>query len=697
MQPGRVVIYRERGRLALGVVTKPADATSSAVRFVGETDKPRSLPRDRIVFAGPWTLPADLPRAEREAELQELRARIEHHADGIDLEALWELLDDHDAGDLDWRELAEFVISPDDPLALAGVLAALWNGSVYFRERRGGTKGGGTFARRDAESVEALLRQQDQEREKRRAEQTFLDWVATRLARSDRSAAPDSADPSALPADGRPLLALIQGLALYGEGYEKRADAVRLLRQTDFEGRGQPWHVAFDLLVRLGVWHPDQELSVLRYHIPTRFSEQTMQAAASLPPFAATDLPSDERDACEDLTGLKTFTIDDEDTCEIDDALSLTEQDGAPVIGIHIADAGHFAHPGSLLDKSALARGTSLYLPSGTFPMLPPLVGEDKASLRAGALRPALSFFVQVDPAGRLHPLRITRSLVRVTRRLSYAEADRLMDDTDAAEYGPTLRRLADLANKRREQRLAHGAILIDADEVKVKAAGGHVSLSLLSHASPARALVSECMIMANEAAARYCETHDLPALYSSQAPPDDPLPDRSELPSRRSFVHAARRLMQPARLGTTPEAHAALGGPVYTQATSPLRRYTDLQMHHQIKHHLACGAALFSHGQLQVVAASAQAAIVDARRCERESTRYWELRWLEGQRGRTVDAEVVRIQHRRLLIELDETLLVVPLNNAPAVPLGTPVRVTIDRVDARRDALAVKFVEAGR
>lgn len=697
MQPGCVVIYRERGRLALGVVTRPADAASAAVRFVGETDKPRSLPRDRIVFAGPWTLPADLPRAEREAKLQDLRARIESHATDVDLKALWDLLDGHDAGDFDWRELAEFVVSPDDPLALAGVLAALWDGSVYFKERRGGTKGGGTFARRDAESVEALLRQQDQEREKARAEQTFLDWVAGRLARSARPTGPDAADSPALPADNQPLLTLIQGLALYGEGYEKRADAGRLLRRTGFEGRGQPWHVAFDLLVRLGVWEPDQELSVLRYHIPTRFSEQTTQAAASLPTFSEDDLTPAERASLEDLTGLETFTIDDADTCEIDDALSLTDRDGSPVIGIHIADAGHFARPGSPLDKSALARGTSLYLPSGTFPMLPPLVGEDKASLRAGALRPALSFFVRVDPAGRLQPQRITRSLVRVTHRLSYAEADRTLNDGGPAAYGPTLRRLADLTRQRREQRLAHGAILIDADEVKVKVVGGHVSVSLLSHASPARALVSECMIMANEAAARYCRTHDLPALYSSQAPPDDPLPDPSELPSRRSFVHAARRLMQPARLGTTPEAHAALGLPVYTQATSPLRRYTDLQMHHQIKHHLAGGAPLFSHGQLQVVAASAQAAIADARRCERESTRYWLFRLLEDQRGRTVGAEVVRIQHRRLLIELDETLLVVPLNNAPALPLGTPVRVAIDRVDARRDTLVVKFVDAGR
>jgi exoribonuclease R len=117
--------------------------------------------------------------------------------------------------------------------------------------------------------------------------------------------------------------------------------------------------------------------------------------------------------------------------------------------------------------------------------------------------------------------------------------------------------------------------------------------------------------------------------------------------------------------------------------------------MHHQIKHHLAHGGALFQEGQLQVVAASAQAAIGDARRCERESTRFWLLRLLEGRQGEVVSGQVVRAQYRRLFVELDETLLFVPLNNAPPLPLGTPVQVSLNHINARRDTLSVKLVDS--
>jgi exoribonuclease R len=125
------------------------------------------------------------------------------------------------------------------------------------------------------------------------------------------------------------------------------------------------------------------------------------------------------------------------------------------------------------------------------------------------------------------------------------------------------------------------------------------------------------------------------------------------------------------------------------------LRRYLDLQMHHQLKHHLQHGKPLFDEGQLQIVAASAQAASTDARRCERESTRFWLLKFLEAQKGQIVSGQVVRERHRRLFVELDETLLVVPLNNAQSLPLGTPVRLNIHQVDARRDAISLRLVEA--
>ena len=679
MQPGAVVVYRERGQLALGIVQKIGPSGKGSLELLGEGDKKQTVSRDRIFLDCRATLPLDQSSADRKRRLAELRETIRQHAQTLDLKELWELLEADPTAVFTWQELAGFIVSGDEPFALAGVLDALWSQSLYFKEKQAGS-----FSPRDVQSVEERLLQQQREHEKAREQHAFLAWMEAQL--QGRSAG----EP---PPGHTQFLSLIQGVALYGEGYDKRPQALQLLKAIGFQGKGQPWDTAFQLLVHIGIWQPDEELCLLRYHIPTQFSEEALRAANALPVFSADTIDSNEQGPLEDLTALEMLTIDDADTNEIDDALSLTERDGKLLIGIHIADAGAYAPPRSILDKSALARGTTIYLPSGRFPMLPPVISEEKASLIAQAERRALSFFVHIDDAGQLHPERITRSIIRVAHRLSYADADAALAEGSTAPYSSTLRQLARLAQKRKEQRLAQGAVVIDGDEVKVKVRDGTVTTTLLSYNSPSRGLVSECMIMANETAARYCHANHLPALYIGQPPPDDTIPDRSDFPTRQTYVHAARRLMSPSQLGTQPEAHAALGLPLYTQATSPLRRYTDLQMHHQIKHHLTHGSALFQDSQLQVVAASAQAAIGDARRCERESTRFWLLRLLEGRQGEVVSGQVVRTQNRRLFIELDETLLFVPMNNAPPLPLGTPVQVSINHVNARRDTLSVKLV----
>ena len=151
---------------------------------------------------------------------------------------------------------------------------------------------------------------------------------------------------------------------------------------------------------------------------------------------------------------------------------------------------------------------------------------------------------------------------------------------------------------------------------------------------------------------------------------------------------------MKPSQIGTTPMPHAALGLGVYTQATSPLRRYHDLQMHHQIKHHLEHGTPLLSGERLQMIAASAQESSTAAKRCERESTRYWLLRYLEGRKGQILKGQVVREYNGRSFVELDETLLVAPLSANTPMPLGAEVYVIVNHVDARRDMLSVRIAE---
>lgn len=676
MHTGAVIVYRERGRLALGVVQKIATIPGKAqVELIGEDGRKLTLVPDRILFDSKSTLPATLPSTDLKKRLQGLREQISAHAQTVNLKELWELLQEEDNAEFSWEDLAGFVLpSLDDPLAAAGVLDALCSQSLYFKEKKAGI-----FAPRDAKSVEDTLHQQQVEQERARAQGEFFAWIGKRLAPSATLLSP--------PAGGDRYLDLLKGLALYGEEYERKAQALKLLEEIGFRSKGHPWDAAFQLLVALGVWQTDEELSTLRHQIPTHFSAEELAGAADTLEFA----PGQEGYA--DLTSLLTFTIDDADTTEIDDALSLSEENGTILVGIHIADAGFFVPPGGVVDKAALARGTTVYLPRGKLSMLPSALSEEKASLVAGVVRPTLSFFASVDAAGHLRAERICRGFIRVGRRLAYAEADALLRSEEADPCAAALRRLSQLAQVRKSLRVSQGAVIIEGEEVKLKIDDGEVSVTVLANDSPSRSLVGECMILANEMAARYCHDHHLPALYIAQPPPDDPVPAAVTFPTQRVYIQAARRLMKPSHIGTTPAPHTALGLEVYTQITSPLRRYHDLQMQHQIKHHLVQRSALFDDERLQLIAAGAQESSASAKRCERESTRYWLLRFLETRKGQTVNGQVVREYNGRSFVELDDTLLVVPVSASPPLPLGTAVQVVIGHVDARRDILSVRLV----
>lgn len=676
MQPGTIVAYRERSRLALGVVEKitlpPAKAQ---VELIGEDGKKSVLATDRVLFESRITAPLSLPLPDLKKRLQELREQLTATSQTIDLRELWELVREETDAEFPWEELTGYVLSStDNAFARLGVLDALLNQNLYFKEKKTGV-----FAPRDEESIADIIRQQHIEQERARAQQAFFRWAKERIAH------PDNVEP--MPASAERLLEPLKGLALNGEVYDKKLQAQKLIDEIGFRGKGHPWDVAFQLLVALGIWEPDEELSVLRYQIPTRFPTDVLQAATVTPDFT---FPCA---GYQDLTSLFTFTIDDADTTEVDDALSINEQDGKMRLGVHITDVGFFVPPDSILDKAALTRGTTVYLPRGKLPMLPLPVSEDKASLIAGQLRPTLSFFVTIDEQGKVVQEEIQRGFIQVGRRVSYVEADELLRSEGVNDpFSLGLRRLFQLAQTRKALRVSQGAIVIDGDEIKIKVTDGEVSATVLPNDSPSRALVGECMILANEMAARYCRAHNLPALYIAQPPPDEPVPPASSFPTTRAYVHAARRLMKPSQIGTTPAPHAALGLEVYTQATSPLRRYHDLQMHHQIKHHLAHGAPLFDSERLQVIAASAQESTTAAKRCERESSRYWLLRLLETQKGQTVSGHVVREYNGRSFVELDDTLLVAPVTTTPPLPLGSTVQVVINHVDARRDLLSLRL-----
>ncbi len=690
MRIGAIIAYRERGRLVLAIVQKVSSSkgASSALRpgsgqgsgeveVLNEEGKKTTLATDKVLVVFADSLSSTLAPTELKKQLREMHASVSAQAAGIDLKELWELLSQEEAEAFFWEEMAQLLLSsPEDPLARAAVLEALFSDGVYFREKKIGF-----FASKDSQSVEETLRQQEVERSRSAARARFVAWVKEHLSSSNT--APFPSDP-----EMEKYLDQLKGLALYREDYERKEQAEGLLEEIAFAGRGRLWDVAFRLLVALGVWKEDEELAILRYKISTSFSAESLKEAEEIPEFT----PGQEEYS--DFTGLLTFTIDDPETTEVDDALSLSEEKGQFSVGIHIADASYFVRPGGVVDRGALNRGTTVYLPRGKLPMIPASLGEDKASLLVGKIRPTLSFFATFDTEGNLIAERICRGFIRVAKRFSYEEADALLGGEATDEWGVCLRHLARMALARRKLRVSQEAVIIDADEVKVKVSTeGEIGVKVFAGNSPSRGLVSEFMILANEIAARYCYAHNLPALYIGQESPEVPVPPLEFFPTGRVCVYAVRRLMKRAQMRLNPERHAGLGVPLYTQTSSPLRRYHDLQMHHQIKHHLEHGQPLFDAERLQMIAAGAQQSGAEATLCERESTRYWLLRYLEGKKGQRLKGQVVRDQGGRYTIELDETLLTVTLSPTRFLSLGSPAEMVLERVNARRDILNVRLI----
>jgi exoribonuclease-2 len=333
-----------------------------------------------------------------------------------------------------------------------------------------------------------------------------------------------------------------------------------------------------------------------------------------------------------DLEGIESWAVDNAWSTDPDDAVGW---DGSSV-WIHIADPASAIEPGSPVDREALERGTTLYLPERISPMLPD-EALDRFGLGLSETSPALSIRVEPADDGSPRTVEIMPSRVRV-RRSSYAEADRAIAEGKA----PALTALAALAAKRRSRRLANGAVEIDIPEVRVRVEGEgilrSISIERIEHDASSD-LVREMMLLAGEAAARWAFERGLPFPYYGQEAPSEA--GQTAQGEGLSAQFARRRLMRAGIWGPNPGAHRGLGLSFYAQVTSPLRRYQDLLAHMQIRACLA-GRRVMDEDEISRRCALAQASSALTRQAERSSILHWTLAYLVRSPGWTGEAVIV-------------------------------------------------------
>jgi ribonuclease R len=372
-----------------------------------------------------------------------------------------------------------------------------------------------------------------------------------------------------------------------------------------------------EIVMRIG--RPDVARDVIEALMLERGLSRRFDPAVEHEASAAVAGPSERRD----LRSLATFTIDPTGARDYDDAISAARQpDGATRVWVHIADVAAFVPPGSLVDREAQRRGTSVYVPGTVEPMLPAALSNEKCSLVPGADRMAVTVEIDFDGA-RVLRAAFMRSIICSDERLDYERVDRIFADREVAgePWAAPLALARGVARELARERARRGGLAISSAEPQFELDhAGHVHRVTLGQQTESHELIEHLMIAANEQVAKLLAERDAPTLYRVHEQPDPerverlvaqlaslgvptpPLPEqlapgeagelvgkisqaveryvRSSGRGRLAFGSLILRSLKQAFYSPRNLGHAGLRSARYCHFTSPIRRYPDLICH---------------------------------------------------------------------------------------------------------------------
>ncbi|MDJ0798821.1 MAG: ribonuclease R [Calothrix sp. MO_167.B12] len=673
MEKGTLVEFKIQGDRRLGVVDRP-DGKNRWIA-IDKRDQSHSIAPRQINYkiTGQTYKPSQIPT---------FLSEVEPYLDPSSLEVAWELLvEDGDA--VTPEEMAILLFSASEPSQSYAAYCLLSDDKIYFKQKGNG------YEPRTASQVAERKHQLEVEAIKAKGQQEFLDRVEQALA--GEAVEWQKHDRHRLEALEK-YATLLADLTRTGLNNDSLARAypppAPVLETMNMLGRPATPPGAFQLLVDLGWWSPHENLFLRRSSVPIQFPSKVLEVAQQQLESHPPD-PDSER---LDLTHLKVYTVDDESTTEIDDGLSWeTLPDGKERVWIHIADPTRWLIPEDELDLEARKRGSTVYLPTGMVPMFPEVLATGPMSLVQGQVCCALSFGVVLEESGKVAEYTIHASWIKPTYRLTYEDVEEMLELGVQAES--EIAAIALWAKKRRSWRYEQGAISISMPEatIKVKGKGEDISIDLLDDSS-ARQVVAEMMILAGEVAARYGREHGIPLPFRGQPQPELP-PDEELLLLPPGFVRACamRRCMPKSEMSITPLRHAGLGLDTYTQATSPIRRYSDLLTHFQLKAHLRGQAPPFSAEQLREVMNNVTTITQEVTMVERQTNRYWALEYLRRHPDEVWQTEVLmwlREDSGLALILLEDLGLQLPMFFKRLVNLGEKILVKVSYADPQKDTI---------
>jgi ribonuclease R len=428
----------------------------------------------------------------------------------------------------------------------------------------------------------------------------------------------------------------------------------------------------------------DTRVVIKRYNLASSFAAEALAEAAKCSP----EIRSQDKKERKDYRNWKIVTIDGASAQDFDDAVSIRKlRNGHLLLGVHIADVSHYVKPGTALDADAYDRGTSVYFPDLTLPMLPERLSNNICSLRPHEEKFAFSALHEIDGEGEVIKIEFHPSVIRTAERMTYNSVYRIFegDKEEREKFSdlvPDLLLMRDLARVLRTKRAKEGSLDFDLLEPELVYKEGSLHSIVPLEQNEAHRVIEEFMLVANEAVASFLGGKSVSLIYRIHPPPGLKdlerlkeilahfglaLPGPKKICSQdlqqvlkevegkaeEKFISLrVLKSMKPAVYSEENIGHYGLAKEEYTHFTSPIRRYPDLAVHRILKKVLRQERAKIP--SLSSLALHCSQEERNAEGAEKELMQWRIYRFLKGKLGDEFEGIIVDITKAGLVVELE-------------------------------------------
>ena len=479
-----------------------------------------------------------------------------------------------------------------------------------------------------------------------------------------------------------------------------------------------------DILGKTGENNAEMHAILAQYNLPYKYPKNVEDAAEKIDP----GITPQEIDRREDMRDVFTCTIDPKDAKDFDDALSIRKLDsGLWEVGVHIADVSHYVKEGSVIDKEAYNRATSIYLVDRTIPMLPERLCNFICSLRPDEEKLCYSVIFQLDDEANIKKWHLAHTVIKSNRRYAYEEVQQILEDNGVkdgtgepappatkknpykGENAEMLITLDALAKKLRAARFKNGSVKFDREELHFDIdETGKPIRAYFKTSKDANKLIEEFMLLANKTVAesigrvkKGVKAKTLPYRIHDQ-------PDPAKLENLRQFVSKLRAMMK-AKYSVHNIGHYGLAFDYYTHFTSPIRRYPDMMVHRLLTKYQD-GARSANKDKYEEYCEHCSDMEQISQNAERDSIKYKMVEFMADKIGNTYDAHISGLTSYGIYAQVDENhcegmipirdlgddyydfdeknFMIVGRRHHTKYQLGDPIRIQVARANLERKQL---------